>query len=67
MPSISVSPGITRRGSPLPRLEEGSSWEPDRKSLSKRNADEEETEQSHATEEAELRTKVSLELDEALT
>jgi len=67
-PSTSVSPGMLRRGSPSPRLEEeGSSWEPDRKRLSKRNADEEETEQWHAAEEAELRTKVPWEPDEALT
>jgi len=68
--SASVSPGMPRRGSPSPRLEEeeeGSSWEPDRKRLSKRNADEEETEQWHAAEEAELRTKVPWEPDEALT
>lgn len=66
-PSTSVSPGMPRRGSPSPGLEEGSSWEPDRKRLSKRNADEEETEQWHAAEEAELRTKVPWEPDESLT
>ncbi|PUU75678.1 hypothetical protein B9Z19DRAFT_1130934 [Tuber borchii] len=66
-PSTSVSPGMPRRRSPSPRLEEGSSWEPDRKRLSKRNADEEETEQWHAVEEAELRTKVPWEPDEGLT
>ena len=66
--SASVSPGMPRRGSPSPRLEEGSSsWEPDRKRLSKRNPGEEETEQWHAAEEAELRTKVPFEPDEALT
>ncbi|RPB01431.1 hypothetical protein L873DRAFT_1734807 [Choiromyces venosus 120613-1] len=65
--SASVSPGMPRRGSSSPPLEEGSSWERDRKRLSKRNADEEETEQWHAAEEAELRTKVPWEPDEALT
>jgi hypothetical protein len=47
-------------------MEEGSSWERDRKRLSKRT-EEEETEQWHAAEEAELRTKVPWEPDEALT
>ncbi|PWW72958.1 hypothetical protein C7212DRAFT_360012 [Tuber magnatum] len=65
--SASVSLGIHRRGSSSPPLEEGSSWERDRKRLAKRGADEEETEQWHAAEEAELRTKVPWEPDEALT
>ena len=66
-PWTSVSPGMPRRGTPSPCLGDGSSWEPDRKRRSKRNADEEETEQWHAAEEAELRTKVPWEPDEALT
>ncbi|CUS07563.1 unnamed protein product, partial [Tuber aestivum] len=65
--SASVSPGIPRRGSSSPPPEEGSQWERDRKRLARRNTDEEETEQWHAAEEAELRTKVPWEPDEALT
>ncbi|KAG0642923.1 hypothetical protein HOY80DRAFT_556442 [Tuber brumale] len=65
--SALVPPSTPRRGTSSPPPEGCSSWERDRKRLSKRNADEEETEQWHAAEEAELRTKVPWEPDEALT
>ncbi|KAG0123470.1 hypothetical protein HOY82DRAFT_574946 [Tuber indicum] len=62
--STLVPPSTPRRGSPSPPLEKGSSSERDRNRLSKRNADEE-TEEWHAAEEAELRAKVPWEPDEA--
>lgn len=64
-PSASVSPGTSRR-STSSRTEDGSSGERIRKRLPRRTG-EEETEQWHAAEEAELRTKVPWEPDEALT
>jgi len=66
LPSTSVSPGMSRRGSSLPLWEAGNLCELEHKRLFRGNTNDEETEQLHGPEEVVLKTKVSCKLNEGL-